>query len=138
DDALALGVKHAAINVNLSQLLDPRGGDRPESPRWTCQGQEYFFNAGYINRLDADIRALSSRVVIVYLIILAYESGDEEIDRLLLHQGYDRQAPNHLGAFNTRTPEGRRCFTAMLEFLAERWSRPDQAYGRASGYIIGN
>ena len=27
DDALALGVKHAALNFNLSQLIDPKGDD---------------------------------------------------------------------------------------------------------------
>ena len=48
------------------------------------------------------------------------------------------QPPNRLGAFNCETEEGRRWFVATMEFLAERWSRPDRKFGRAVGFIIGN
>ena len=36
------------------------------------------------------------------------------------------------------TPEGRKWLGACLSLLAERWSRPDQKYGRVVGYIMGN
>ena len=48
----------------------------------------------------------------------------------MLHPDYVMDAPNRLGAFNTVTAEGRDWFVATLEFLAERWSRPDQTHGR--------
>ena len=139
DDALALGVKHAALNVNLAQVVAPAAAaDSQNHLHWTSNGQVYSFNAAYVGRLDRDIKALSDHGVVVHLIILAYQSGDAATNRLMLHPGYDTAAPNRLGAFNTETDEGRRWFTATLEFLAERWSRPNEELGRVAGYIIGN
>jgi len=136
DDALALGVKHAALNVNLSQLIDPRG--MPGNPTWELEGKSFAFQRGYLEQLDRQIKPLSDRGVLVYLIMLAYQSGDEDVNRLALHPGYDRQAPNRLGAFNIVTPDGRQWFTAAFELLAERWSQPAQHHGRVAGYILGN
>ncbi|MEZ6070142.1 MAG: DUF5722 domain-containing protein [Pirellulales bacterium] len=139
DDALALGVKHAALNVNLTEIVAPDAAATDAGLlEWTYDGDVYRFHAGYVQRLDRDIKALSDHGVVVQLIILAYASGNATVDRCMLHPGYDRAAPNRLGAFNTVSDEGRRWFTATMEFLAERWSRPDERYGRVAGYIIGN
>src|SRR5690606_35833359 len=51
---------------------------------------------------------------------------------------YDTAAPNRLSAFNTATEEGRRYYRACMEFLAQRYSRPDGAHGRVWNYIVGN
>lgn len=136
DDALALGIKHAAINVNLSQLVDP--SRRSEPPHWSAGGETFHFNEAALKRLDQQIKPLSDRGVIVNLIILTYVSGNEQTDRLMLHPNFDPAAPNRLGAFNCTTEDGRKWFEATMGFLAERWSRPDRRYGRAVGFIIGN
>jgi hypothetical protein len=136
DDALALGIQHATFNVNLTALADPRGDTN--NPSWQFEGHTFRFQRRYLESLDRQIKALSDRGVVVYLILLTYASGDAELNRLMLHPRYDKSAPNKLGAFNTVTDDGRRWFTAMLEFLAERWSRPDRAHGRVAGYILGN
>jgi hypothetical protein len=136
DDALALGVKHAALNFNLSQLIAPRGGTN--SPAWEREGHQYHFQRDYLEGLDQRVKALSDRGVVVTLIVLTYQSGDPEVNRILIHPRCETNAPNHLGNFNTVTDEGRRWLAATLEFCAERWSRPDQKYGRVSGYILGN
>ncbi len=136
EDALALGIKHAALNVNLSQLIDP-SRDSGE-PTWEHDGKTFRFKTSALERLDRQIKPLSDRGVIVNLVILAYRSGNEVIDRLMLHPNVDRKASNNLGAFNCATAEGREWFEATLGFLTERWSRPDRTYGRAVGFIIGN
>src|SRR5262245_53336298 len=41
DDALALGVKHAALNFNLSQLIDLRGDTN--NPAWEFEGRLHRF-----------------------------------------------------------------------------------------------
>jgi len=137
EDALALGVKHAALNVHLERLVDPGAGD-DEQPAWESEGQVFHFNRSQVEDLDSRIKTLSSNGVVVNLILLVYQSRDEGINRLMLHPGYDAAAPNHLGAFNTETSEGRAWLRATLEFLAERWSRPDRKFGRVAGYIVGN
>ena len=125
DDALALGIKHAALNVNLASLLQLT--NNPQSLPWTnSDGQPFYFHAVHVQALDRPIKTLSDSNVIVSLIILAYESHKPELNKVLLHPRYDRKAPNHLGAFNTETPEGTRYLAACIEFLADRYSRSDR------------
>lgn len=136
EDALALGVKHAALNFNLSQLVDPSGA--PDSVRFLFRERPYHFKRAYIERMDRQIRELSSHGVLVNLIVLAYLSADSAVNRITVHPQCDPKAPNRLSNFNTVTEEGRCWFEAALSFCAERWSRPDRAYGRVVGYVIGN
>jgi hypothetical protein len=136
DDAVTLGVKHAALNFNLSQLIDPDGG--PGSVKWDVDGKSYHFKESYVEHLDRQIKPLSSAGMAVYVIVLAYQSGNAGIDRLTIHPRCATNAPNRLGAFNTATAEGRSNFYAAMQFCAERWSRADRKYGRVVGYIIGN
>lgn len=136
DDALALGVKHAALNFNLAQLIDPAGATN--NPFWESAGRRYHFQPAYLAAMDQQIKTLSDRGVIVNLIVLAYQSGNPAVDRVLIHPQCATNAPNRLGNFNSVTDEGRRWLTATLEFCAERWARPDQKFGRVAGYIIGN
>src|SRR3984885_9911307 len=56
DDALALGIKHAALNVSLTAMIDLDG--RPESFRWQSGGQTYFFSRGDVEGVP--VRPLSS------------------------------------------------------------------------------
>jgi hypothetical protein len=139
DDALTLGVKHAALNVNLSQLIDPIAATSDAtSLRWTANSQAFHFQRNYLEQLDQTIKALSDRGVVVYLIVLVYQSEDADVNRILLHPGFDAAAPNRLSAFNTRTAEGRAWLAATMECLSQRWSRTDGRYGRVAGYILGN
>ncbi len=136
DDALALGVKQAALNFNLSELIDPQGDTN--NPAWESEGQTYHFKRGYLADTDRRIKELSDHGVVVTMIVLTYQSGNPAVDRILIHPRCINPAPNHLGNFNTVTDEGRRWLSATLEFCAERWSRPDRRYGRVAGYIMGN
>jgi hypothetical protein len=137
DDALELGVKHAALNVNLTSLIGEP--NHSASLGWTNRGGAIFwFHRGRIESLDRQIKRLSDNRVLVSLIILAYQSAQAEQNRLMLHPRYDTRAPNHLGAFNTETEEGVDRLAGSMEFLAERYSRVDQQLGRAVNFIIGN
>lgn len=138
-DFAHLGIKHATVNVNLASLIDPHPtGEKAAQPQWNYRGQAYFFHESAVQQLDHRIKLLSDAGALVYLILLAYESGNAETNRILLHPDYDPACPNHLGAFNSVTPAGRDWLAATIEFLAARWSRPDQPYGRVVGYIVGN
>ncbi len=136
DDAIALGVKHAALNFNLCELVDPVG--LRENPAWELAGKTFRFQRGYLARMDQQIKPLSEKGILVHLILLTYASGDASVNRLMLHPNYSTNAPNRLGAFNTATEGGRLWLQACLEFMAERWSRPDRQFGRVVGYILGN
>lgn len=136
DDALALGVKHAALNFNLTQLVDLKGDTN--NPAWASGGRTYRFKRSYVESMDQRIKPLSDQGVVVSLIVLTYQSGETNVNRVMIHPLCVTNAPNHLGNFNTVTDEGRRWFSATIEFCAERWSRTDKQYGRVAGYIMGN
>ena len=136
DDALKLGVKHAAINISLGALMDL--DMKPGNARWTCEGQEFSFNQSYASSLDAQIKPLSDAGVVVYLIILAYPTKQPAKDAVLLHPKARADGKYNIAAFNTVTPEGNRWFRAVMEFMAARWSGHEASHGRAWGWIIGN
>jgi len=133
DDALELGIKHAALNVNLTAVIDP--SRQPNNYTWRMDGETFYFNRNYIDSLR--VKQLSDAGVNVSLIILAYQSRDPARD-VLLHPWFDPSAPNHLGAFNVRTAVGVKWFKATMEFLASHFSGTNTSNGRVWGYIIGN
>jgi hypothetical protein len=137
DDALALGVRHAALNLNLCDLIAP--DDTPhETLLHRHDGGEFRFHRHVVEEHDRRIRGLSEHGVLVYLILLAYRHPNATVNRLLIHPAYDELAPNRLGAFNTVTADGRRWLAATCDFLAGRWSDPAAPHGRTVGYIVGN
>ena len=81
DDALALGIKHATFNANLTALADPHGDTN--NPSWQFEGRTFRFKRAPLEHLDQQIKAVSDRGVVVYLILLTYASGDAELNRLM-------------------------------------------------------
>jgi hypothetical protein len=136
DDALALGIKHAALNVNLSRLIATTNG--AETITWMVERMPCFLQPGALRGLDEQVKRLSDAGIVVSLILLIYEPSDSAVKRIILHPNYSSECPNHLGAFNTVTPEGVRNLRACFEFLAERYTRPGYPYGRAANFIVGN
>ena len=136
EDALALGIHHAGVNVNLTALLDP--SKNPDSPKHSAAGREFHFSAGYLASLDAQVKPLSDKGVLVYLILLAYPSKDAARDAVCIHPGARKDYSYSVGAFNTGTEEGRAYLAAVTEFLAARWSGAQPEHGRVWGWIVGN
>lgn len=134
EDAVALGVRHAALNVNLAALMDTQG--QSDSYEWAVGGKTHRFNRAAVDAIP--VKPLSDSGAAVSLILLAYASGDPARDRVWLHPGYDRRAPNRLGAFNHVTEDGARWLQAAVEFLCHRFSRQDNPHGRISHLIVGN
>ena len=136
DDAIKLGVKHAALNVDLTRLVDPAGGSNGFVRM--VDGRPVVFHRSAIVALDRQVKTLTDAGVIVTFIVLTYASGNEAHDSVMLHPGYDRKAPNRLGAFNSETEAGVRCLRGCFEFLADRYSDPQVYGGRVANYILGN
>lgn len=133
DDALSLGIKHAALNLNLGALIDPRKS--PNNYTWKMDGETFYFNRAYLDSLS--IKRLSDAGVNVTLILLNTPNNEPARD-MLVHPWYSSSAPNRLAAFNVRNANGVKWLKAVMEFLADRYSRPDGANGRVWGYIVGN
>lgn len=137
DDAVALRVEHAALNVDLTRLIDPSGNG--DGPCWMSAGNEFRFDRSVVAGLDAQVKPLSDAGVVVYLILLPYASGVDERDRLMLHPAYARgeKGTGPIAMFNVVTAEGTAWLRAALEFLAARYDGGN-GFGRVWGYIAGN
>jgi Family of unknown function (DUF5722) len=136
DDAIALGIQHAAINVNLTMLLDLE--KKPGNPKRTAAGHEFSFNVGYLQALDRQIRPLSDRGIVCYLILLAYPSRDAALDAVVIHPAARKNDQYTVGAFNSATDGGRAYLQAVTELMAERWGGGSPESGRVWGWIAGN
>jgi hypothetical protein len=134
DDALALGIRHAALNVSVDALFDWER--KPGSPVWTVDGETFAFRRSYLDSLG--VKRLSDAGVAVYLIVLGIESHNAARDARMLHAARDAEIHNGIAAPNLSTPEGARLWRAAYEFLADWFSCTDDEHGRVAGYIIGN
>ena len=135
DDALALGIHHAGINVSYGSLFQLAAGPGTVPFQW--EGRTWFITEGYARSLDRQIAPLSGKGVAVYLILLAYPTKDPAKDALLLHPAARADGKYNISAFNTATPDGLALYRALTAFLAQRYST-DGPHGRVWGYIIGN
>ncbi len=139
DDALRLGIGHAALNLNLPSIMIP--DDNGDAITYQMDGEVFYFHRQRVEEFDRRVKELSENKVVVTLILLNSMKWDgydihPELLQELIHPDYD---PDGLiSAFPVVTERGLKRFRAFIEFIAERYTRPDQLYGRACGYILGN
>jgi hypothetical protein len=137
DDAIALGVQHAAINVPLDAIMLKKELAPENTIRFQSNGRTFFFDKTQVTKLDHQIKPLSDAGQLVNLILLVYnESNPNSASDILRHP--DADSSGIVLGFNTVTAEGVAYLTAAFEFVADRYMREDRAYGRAVGYIVGN
>ena len=136
DDALSLGVKQAALNVTLDQLVDWRAGSSQFSRQ--VDGETVCFHASYVAHIDSQLKRLSDAGVVNSLIIYNRIPGSRG-GSPLIHPSTDlSRSPFHVGAFNLATDEGVRAYRGSIGFLADRYSDPQNEHGLAKRFIIGN
>lgn len=138
-DALALGIRHAALNVNLGDILMevPDGGN---TLFYRLDGREYYVRKSAAEHLDRQVKALSDEGVLVNLILLNSRSWLTAVpDRFwkrIRHPGYEEEG--NISLFDVMREEGCRYYSAFVTFLAERYTREDYSCGRIAGMIVGN
>lgn len=137
-DAIELGVRHAALNVCIGDLM--RKTDDNDAIIFTHDGRDYYFDPEVVEAQDARIKELSDAGIIITLILLCSKSWarrtPENMYSALLHPDYDDDG--RLSAFNIMTDEGARHYAAFIAFLTTRYCDPAQTHGRAVGFIISN
>jgi hypothetical protein len=137
DDAEELGISHAALNVAYDQMLYLTGSNPGNTIPYEFQGRTYYFKKNYIDYLDREIKSLSDNGNVVSLILIMYRNLDPSTpNSILIHP--DSEPNGTVYAFNTKTADGVAYFSAITNFLAERYTRADAAYGRAVNFIVGN
>ena len=136
DDALALGIHHAGVNVNITGLVDLE--KRTGNPKRVVDGYEFSFHESYLKSLDTQIKPLSDKGVLVYMILIAYPSKNPAVDALVIHPDARTDYKYTVGGFNSKTPEGRAWLKAVSMEMASRWSGARPECGRVWAWIVGN
>ncbi len=139
EDALKLGVGHAALNLNLATIIRPMAGSNTIT--YPMDGREFYFDGKYLEAFDQRVKVLSDHGIVVNLILLNSLKWDDieihpDMREALVHPDYNPEGL--ISAFNVTTAAGLEHYKAFVEFVAERYTRTDQRHGRACGYIIGN
>lgn len=134
DDAIALGIHHAGININLTALFQTEANE--STIRFSHGDKEWLINGAYAASLDNQIRPLSENDIVVYAILLAYPSRDPARDAVMLHP--NASGDFTIAGFNTASNDGLRAYRALIAFLAERYSGQHAEHGRVWGWIVGN
>ncbi|MFN7139033.1 MAG: DUF5722 domain-containing protein, partial [Limisphaerales bacterium] len=88
EDAIALGVKHAALNLNFGNIISLRGSTN-DIP-FQMDGRTFHFRRGAVEGFDRRVKTLSDAGMTVTLILLYYENPDPELNKIMLHPDYDR------------------------------------------------
>ncbi len=137
-DAEDLGISHAALNVDYNNALYIDGTVNPANTfEYVHEGETFYFKKDWIEERDNSIKSLSDNGVTVSLILLMYKTGMDATtpNRYLLHPD---ATDGIVYAFNTTDELGMKYYKAITAFLAERYTREDEKYGRAVNYIVGN
>ncbi len=142
EDIRALGLHQTLMNVNITNIMTVNPAE--ETIDFALDGETYHFRAARIREIDAAMRSNTENGLLTTLILLnspkLFGSTQEKaLLDVVLHPKYDWNAKDaFLSAFNMEQEAGQNYYRAFVEFLAQRYSRADQRYGRALGMIISN
>ncbi len=142
-DCATLGVKHAKEDISIEGLLDWRNPAPALS--FDFEGRKVGLHRDAVARLDSRIKQMSDQRINVIGCLLNYvrkdavPAGPGVDGSPLIHPLTNpKVTPNSLAAFNTATADGVFYYAAIVHWLVERYTRPDEAHGRMSSLIIGN
>ncbi|MBQ2806090.1 MAG: hypothetical protein IJF08_03465 [Clostridia bacterium] len=139
-DAINLGVKHAALNVNLGSFLwvEPVEGD---TIPYDFDGETFYFRKSVVEDNDARVRELTDAgVIITYILLNSHTWGwvqtPDDLWEIIKHPGFCEGG--RISAFNLHNQRAVRYYMAWVAFLTDRYTMEGAPYGRAVGHIVGN
>ncbi|MFC1739237.1 DUF4838 domain-containing protein [Planctomycetota bacterium] len=137
EDAKKLGVNYATDNIWFDKAFDLFSGDPMDFI--TIEGEKVPINMEYFAQMDRLVRSMTDAGINLTMVLNNTLPADIPHDHPLHHPGNIRsKAPRPHTAINITNRRGFLWYRALMEFVAERYSRPDKKYGLISGYIVGN
>ncbi|MDR2815417.1 MAG: DUF5722 domain-containing protein [Proteiniphilum sp.] len=132
-----LGITSITVNIPITAMI--YSYQAANTIPHTYGNKTYYFSVNYLSHIDNALKLAVSKKIVVGAIILvqkASECADPEIGKILQHPDFTPE-----GIFtmpNLTTDEGVNCYAAALDFLASRYNRTDNAYGRIHKWIMHN
>lgn len=136
-DLDSLGITSITVNMWITQMMRSKPSDNTIS--FDYGGKTYYADRGWVEHQDKTLLEASKRNIIASSIILidkAVNCPDKEIGKIFEHPDCD---PSGIYSMANMTSEkGVEYYAAAIDFLAQRYSRPDKKYGRLHSWIIHN
>ncbi len=136
DELAQLGISSVTVNVMIHSLVSLKPG--PDTTPFTWQGRTYHARQKVLEGYDETFREAAKHGIMVSAILLVAnpaKSADPVI-RLLGHP--DALKEGTFAMPNVNSADGIAIYSAILDLMAERWSRPDGKYGRVHHWIMHN
>lgn len=136
-DIKELGIHSVTINIILNDLLSPEPG--PGKTLYTYAGRTWYSNDAVVATYDRYFLTAVERGLMVSAIVLlppVRDSPPNSWIRSAAHPDADSGAAFVMPDF-TRA-EGVNAYAAAMNFVAERYTRPDGRYGRIHHWILHN
>lgn len=131
-----LGISAVTINVMASGYISLKQEKGTVPTVW--QGRTYHMRVDRLGLLDKNFREAAKHNAMVSAIVLLGNPA-KSADPVVKMMGHPDALPAGIFAMpNVTSPEGIGIYGAVLNFLAERYSRPDGKYGRVHHWIMQN
>jgi arylsulfatase A-like enzyme len=136
DELDELGIASVTVNVMISHLVSttPKANHTP----FTWQGKKYYANEQGLAQYDATFQEAAKRGIVVSAILLVvnpHKSPNADY-KLLAHPECEEKAEYAMP--NVGSADGLELYGAILNLMAERWSRTDGVHGRVHHWIMHN
>jgi hypothetical protein len=132
-----LGIASVTVNLFLSRLL--RGPVAAGTMPFTYLGRTYHADRGEVEKLDRTLLAAAARDALVFGILLVPKAeawATLELGRIMQHP--DCEPAGIYSMANVTSAAGVEHYAALVDFLAERYSRPARPHGRIHHWIVHN
>ncbi len=132
-----LNISSVTVNVAFTEFMYLES--RSNAIAHTYGDKTYYFDNSRVDELDRTMKmALSKNIVVAAIILVqkASQCADPEIGKLLQHPNYTSEGIYTMP--NMTTPASVNCYAAALDFLASRYCRSDNSYGRIHHWIMHN
>lgn len=128
-----LGVSSITVNLDIGELM--YDDTHPSNAiKFESNGKTYYFNKNVVAYDDSLIIPASTKKMNVIAVVAPWAGASTDVYPNSMR--YPGKKGGILGT-NTSTTEGLARYTAIMEFLAQRYSR-DAKTGLISTYVIGN
>ena len=136
-DVTDLDLSAATINVVLNSLFATTPG--PGRSAFQYAGRTWYAEDRNIERLDRALQATAQHRLVVSAIILLGQGGNAPPDSFSHRIAHPDADPSGIFVMpNVSSEDGMTAYAAALDYLAQRYSRPDSKYGRIHHWIMHN
>lgn len=136
DELEELGISAVTVNIMIHSLVSLTPGPDTTPIQW--QGRTYHAREKALRELDETFLEAQKHHVMVSAILLVANpaKGNDPVVKILGHPDAVREGTFSMP--NVTSAEGISLYGAILNLMAERWSRPDGKYGRVHHWIMHN